>query len=192
MYAAILLAAGQSSRMGQPKGLLPWEGVPLLVYQIAQLEKSRIDHIILVLGHQPERYQALVSERTHVVWNEEWKQGKTRSIIKGLTALSPDCEAVLFVNIDQPVSAGSIDRLLAAYEEEEGDIYIPVAGGTRGHPVLFSSRLLPALSAITEEGLGLKGVIRDEQNKIVSVHMSDASVLYNFNTPADYEKGRGI
>lgn len=190
MYTAIVLAAGQSSRMGEPKGLLPWKGKPLLAHQLEQLELSQVDRTILVLGHKPEQYRPYVSQRTQVVWNEEWELGKTSSIIKGLSALESNCQAILFVNIDQPVSQEIIDRLITSHREGRGDIHIPVFRDRRGHPVLFSSQLLLDLYCISEETQGLKELIRKYRNKIVHVHMSDSSVLYNFNTPADYEKGR--
>jgi molybdenum cofactor cytidylyltransferase len=191
MYTAILLAAGRSSRMGQPKGLLLWKGKPLILHQLQQIASSKIKDIIVVLGHQPEAYKPYINDKqATVLWNQNWEQGKSSSILKGLSAIKRACRAILFVNIDQPVSYCTINQLIDAHKASKAWIYIPVFNGRRGHPVLFSTHLLPALHAITEETQGLKQIIRNYAESIVHVTMDEDSILYNFNTLFDYEEGR--
>jgi molybdenum cofactor cytidylyltransferase len=191
MYTAILLAAGRSSRMGQPKGLLNWEGKPLILHQLEQLKSSAVHRIIIVLGHKPEVYEAYIKDdQSTILWNENWDQGKSSSILTGLTAVEDACEGVLFVNIDQPLSFRTVNQLIDSYERSEGRIHIPVFNGKKGHPVLFSTQLLPQLHAVTEETQGLKHVIRNFQDDIVLVNMEDSTILYNFNTPSDYKGER--
>lgn len=191
MYTAILLAAGRSSRMGQSKGLLNWEGKPLIIHQLEQLKSSGVHRIIIVLGHQPEVYEAYIKDdQSTILWNENWEQGKSSSILTGLTAIEDTSEAIIFVNIDQPLSYRIVDQLIDSYVRSQGRIHIPVFNGRRGHPVLFSTQLLPQLRAVTEETQGLKHVIRDFQNDIILVDMEDSTILYNFNTPSDYKGER--
>lgn len=191
MYTAILLAAGRSSRMGQPKGLLNWEGKPLILHQLEQLKLSGVHRMIIVLGHKPEVYKAYIKDdQSTILWNENWDQGKSSSILTGLTAVEDGCEAVLFVNIDQPLSFRIVNQLIDSFEKSQGRIHIPVFKGRKGHPVLFSTQLLPQLRAVTEETQGLKHVIRDFQDDIVLVDMEDWTILYNFNRPSDYKGER--
>lgn len=189
MYTAVLLAAGRSARMGRPKGLLHWEGKPLITYQIEQLSLSRIDHTVVVLGYGAEQYEPYIGEGAHVIKNRQWEQGKSASVIQGISALDSECGAVLLVNVDQPVPSASINQLIDSHQRLQGKIHLPVFQGRRGHPVLFSTELLPDLREISEECQGVKSVIRKYDTEIVHVPTTDPSVLYNFNTPADYEKG---
>lgn len=192
MYTAILLAAGQSSRMGHPKGLLAWEGKPLILHQIEQIHRSRIDRLIIVLGYRPELYQTLFhfeDQRMTVIWNEKWEEGKSSSILAGLSAMEETSKAILFVNVDQPLSARIIDELIESHERTQAGIQIPVYGRRRGHPVLLSTRLMEALQSIKEATQGLKSVIREFHQDTVQVDIEDPSVLYNFNTPSDYQGG---
>lgn len=194
MIAAILLAAGRSSRMGQPKGLLSWEGKPLFLHQLEQLRASCLDQIIVVLGHQPESYQPLIDplgERCTVIYNEQWSQGKSLSILKGLDALPASTEGILFVNIDQPLSATIIEPLLASFENTRFKIHIPIHQGRKGHPILVSAELLAELRSISEDTQGLKSIVRAYEKQTAYVEMEDSSILYNFNTPMDYKCKEG-
>lgn len=178
--------------MGHPKGLLDWEGKPLILHQIEQIHRSRIGRLIIVLGYRPELYQALFhfeDQRTDVIWNEKWEQGKSSSILAGLSAMEESSKAILFANVDQPLSARIIDELIESHERTQAGIQIPVYGQRRGHPVLISTRLMEALESIKEETEGLKGVIREFHQDIVQVKIKDTSILYNFNTPSDYQGG---
>lgn len=188
MYTAILLAAGRSSRMGRPKGLLQWKGKPLIRHQLEQLGLSRIDKIIVVLGYQPEIYEPFMDHKdgkVTILKNENWQQGKSSSILKGLSAIGNHCRAILFVNIDQPITFRIVNQLIASYEKTGAKIHIPVFRHRKGHPVLFSSELLEALYLVNEESQGLKCIIRAYQEEIELVNVDDPGILYNFNTPAD-------
>ncbi|WP_168188621.1 nucleotidyltransferase family protein [Thermoflavimicrobium daqui] len=188
MHAAILLVAGRSSRMGSLKGLIEWQGKLLVVHQIEQLLKSKIEQMIVVLGYQSEVYQPIISElgsSVTIVWNENWEQGKSSSILKGITALPKDCRSILFVNIDQPLQFSVVNQLIDSFEQTKSPIHLPIFHGKRGHPLLISCELLPALSTINEEEQGLKKIIRAYQKDIRSVEVDDPHILYNFNTPKD-------
>ena len=103
--SAILLAAGESTRMGRQKALLPWEGTTLLEYQLAQLAAvDEIREIIVVTGHEPDRITEIASaaERTRVAHNAAYRTGKVSSIKAGLAAVSPDADAILLLAVDQP------------------------------------------------------------------------------------------
>lgn len=178
--------------MGQPKGLLPWKGKPLFLHQLEQLGASSLDQMIVVLGHQPEIYQSFIDsaeQKCTVVINEQWNDGKSLSIHKGLDALPGSTEGILFVNIDQPVSNSIIEPLVASFKNTRFKIHIPIHKGRRGHPILVSAELLIDLRSISEETQGLKSIIRAYENQTTYVEMEDSSILYNFNTLDDYKEG---
>jgi molybdenum cofactor cytidylyltransferase len=121
---ALLLAAGDSDRMGMPKALLPWGGRPLLGHQLAALQKSRVEEGIVVLGREAERLRTLVRPilrpgwKTRAVVNPRPDDGKSASIRSGLAALSRPPDAILIANVDQPLDPRLVDALIDAAARE--------------------------------------------------------------------------
>ncbi len=187
----MLLAAGESRRMGRPKALLPWRGTTLLAHQLDALLAGGADRVVVVLGHRPEDLQPVVQERSGVtgVINPAYAQGKTTSIKAGLSALgSPEPGTILLLNVDQPRSPDTIRQLLRHHVESKGLITIPTYGGKGGHPIAVDSALLPELQGISEETLGIKSVVRAHQDATFRVEMAIAEVLLDLNTPEEYEE----
>ena len=188
--AAILLAAGESSRMGRSKALLPWQGKTLLAHQIAALMQGGADRVIVVLGHRPETLKPVVEGHEGASWvvNPHYAQGKTTSIIAGLDALGQDVPSIILIlNVDQPRSASTIRDLIQHHRDNGGQITIPTHGGKGGHPILLDPALLPELKSITEEMMGVKAVVRAHQNQTHRTEVSTAEVLWDLNTPEEYE-----
>ena len=187
----MLLAAGESRRMGRPKALLPWRGTTLLAHQLDALLAGGADRVVVVLGHRPEDRQPIVQERSGVtgVINPAYAQGKTTSIKAGLSALgSPEPGTILLLNVDQPRSPDTIRQLLRHHVESKGLITIPTYAGKGGHPIAVDSALLPELQCISEETLGIKSVVRAHQDATFRVEMAIAEVLLDLNTPEEYEE----
>ena len=187
----MLLAAGESRRMGRPKALLPWRGTTLLAHQLDALLAGGADRVVVVLGHRPEDLQPIVQERSGVtgVINPAYAQGKTTSIKAGLSALgSPEPGTILLLNVDQPRSPDTIRQLLRHHVESKGLITIPTYAGKGGHPIAVDSALLPELQCISEETLGIKSVVRAHQDGTFRVEMAIAEVLLDLNTPEEYEE----
>ena len=187
----MLLAAGESRRMGRPKALLSWRGTTLLAHQLDALLAGGADRVVVVLGHRPEDLQPIVQERSGVtgVINPAYAQGKTTSIKAGLSALgSPEPGTILLLNVDQPRSPDTIRQLLRHHVESKGLITIPTYAGKGGHPIAVDSALLPELQCISEETLGIKSVVRAHQDATFRVEMAIAEVLLDLNTPEEYEE----
>ncbi len=191
-FAAVLTAAGESTRMDRPKQLLEWHGLPLIQYQVRQLQQTSADEIVVVLGHEAERLRALVTEgqdsRVRVVVNEYYRDGKTTSIKRGLRAVQGAPDAVMLLAVDQPRPAGVLQRLVDTHLGEESLISVPSRGGKHGHPPVFSGLILAELLAITEEGKGLLEVIDRHRTELREVDFDEAIVLTNLNTPEDYDR----
>jgi molybdenum cofactor cytidylyltransferase len=196
---ALLLAAGESERMGAPKALLDWHGQPLLSYQLQQIQKSRLNECVVVLGKDAARLERLVNSpmrpgwKARSVYNPRYRDGKCASIEAGLAALPAPPDGILIASVDQPLSARLLNALLLSAEAEwdrceaagRRTIIVPAFHGRAGHPVLFSANLFGELLGICEETLGLKAVVRRKPGRVLLLPWDDAGVLLNLNTPVD-------
>lgn len=201
---ALLLAAGESERMGTPKALLPWGGRPLLAHQLEALQRSRVDECIVVLGRAADRLRSLVRPiprwpgwKTRAVINPRPGDGKSSSIQAGLAALSRPPDAILIAAVDQPLEAPLVDALLATAEKEwtlprDGvwpgrRIVVPTFDGKRGHPPLFHGSLLSELLGVSEATEGLRRVVRRIPERVLEMPWQRSGILLNLNAPADLE-----
>ena len=187
---ALLLAAGESRRMGQLKALLPWQGDTLLGHQVTALQEAGIDRVLVVLGHQAERLRPLLEGRDGVEWvfNPDYLLGKTTSIRAGLAVLKEESvEALLILNVDQPRNAETVRFLLAQHRCSDFLITIPTFGGKGGHPIIVSPTLLGDLMAITEDTQGIRAVVTGHQERTQRLEVETAEVLWDLNTPEQYE-----
>lgn len=188
---AILLAAGESSRMGQPKALLPWRNTTLLDHQLRSLLDAGVQEVMVVLGHDADRLKPIVDAVDRASWtiNEDYQQGKTTSLKAGIVALAGrQISDVLLLNVDQPRSADTIRVLLERHLGLSFSITIPTFGGKGGHPILMASGLLPELSDIDEESQGLKAVVRRHADATERFELDDPTVLWDLNTPDEYQQ----
>ncbi len=194
--SAILLAAGASRRMGEPKPLLRWGETTLLQWEIAELMRSQVDDIVVVLGADAERVRHTLGEGArHCVFNQRWPQGRATSLAKGAASLlrgrqaRPD--AVVVLNVDQPTRADIVDRLLDALRRGGAEIVQPSYQGKAGHPVVIRGSLLPELAAATESALGLRGIL--EAHPPLLVEMDDEPVVrIDLDTPDTLEEARRL
>lgn len=193
---AVLLAAGESTRMGQPKQLLPWDGMPLLEYQIRQLLATDVGQVVVVLGYLCDDLSRIVgrfdSSRLSVVRNEAYKEGKTTSIRAGIAELASDATAMVLLAVDQPRPANLIQRLIDTHRCDTNLITVPSYHGKHGHPPVFDASLRDELLAITEKGQGIREVIQRHQQHLRDVPMDEPIVLVNINTPEDYQRAKAL
>lgn len=183
--AAVVTAAGFSSRMGALKPLLDWNGVPLIRHQVDCLHA--FGQVIVVVGHEADRVSQAIPQRENVrvVTHAGFAEGRASSLRAGFRALSSEPEAVLVVGVDQPIDPVALDVLWAGVTPET-EIALPVAAARRGHPVIFSGRLLSELKAINEQEQGLRGVVRRHRVQEVRVPGSH----WNLNRPEAYALAR--
>ena len=188
---AILLAAGESSRMGQLKALLPWRGQPLLLSQVSALRDGGAARVVVVLGHRADELRPLLEGLEGVAWalNPDYLQGKTTSIKAGLSSLDRRAvDEILLLNVDQPRSASDIARILEAHRGNDFAITIPTCGGKGGHPIVLSAQLLDELLAIDEESLGVKAVAQRRPEAVNRVALENPEILLDLNTPEQYRQ----
>lgn len=196
---ALLLAAGESERMGTSKALLPWRGQPLLSHQIQQVQKSRLSECFVVLGKDAERLLPLVHSpmrpgwKARPVYNPRYREGKCASIQAGLAAVATPPDGILVASVDQPLKTELLNALLRAAESEwekcdaagRHTIIVPAFHGRPGHPALFHASLFAELMGIGEETQGLKAVVRRNPARVLHLPWDDSGILLNLNTPLD-------
>ncbi len=189
--AAIILAAGASSRMGRPKQLLDWHGLPLIRVVAEQALAAQLDQVTVVVGGAGDAVAAaLAGLPLRIVVNPEAAAGQSTSLRAGVAALGPEVGAALILLGDQPfVSAALINRLIAAWRTSGAPIVAPLYQGQRGNPVLFARAIFPELLAITGDQ-GARGVLVADPSRVHAVPLDDTRPLADIDTPEDYERLR--
>lgn len=187
MIAGVLLAAGRSQRMGQPKLLLPWRGVPLVRFMVQQILQARIDELIVVVGHRAEHMiAALDGLNVRIVHNQDFLDGQSTSLRAGIAALDSATSAALVLLADQPLlQPQTIDALIEMYRRDRPAIVVPRHAGQRGNPVLFDHSLFPELLAIGGDQ-GARGVIKAHESGICWLDTTDGGILLDIDTPDAY------
>ncbi len=185
--AALVLAAGQSRRMGTlNKLLIGIDGKPMVRHVAEAVQGSQARPIIVVTGHEREKVEAALSGVgvASFVFNPDYAQGLSTSLKQGLAALPAGTEGAVVCLGDMPkVAASEIDRLIAAFNALEGrGICVPTRRGKRGNPVLLASRLFPELSSVSGD-VGARDVIAAHPELVVEVEMDGDGVVTDIDTP---------
>lgn len=186
MIAGILLAAGMSTRMGEPKALLDWGGEPLVRYQVRQLREAGADEVVVVLGHRGDDvHREMRGLDCRTVLNATYQLGRAGSLRAGAKAVSREAETIVVLNVDQPRAAALIRAVIEARTPEAAAAR-PAHGGRHGHPVALAGRLRGELLEASEEDGGLRGVLAAHADAIVDAPAGEECLL-DLNTRAEYE-----
>jgi len=185
----LLLAAGQSTRMGRLKALLPWDGGTLVEFQVRQLLAGGVERVLLVLGHQAESIRGIAASlpQTDIVLNPDYATGKTSSVRAGMHAVPADADAVMVLSVDQPIPAAVIRQAIEVHASGDALITVPSFGGRHGHPAVFAKALFSEMLDIAEETQGLRAVRRRYLDATHVFEANTTASLLDINTPADYE-----
>jgi len=183
--AALILAAGRSSRMQGPNKLLAEIDGKAMVARMADAAlASAVEHVIVVTGHQADEIANALSGRnitfTH---NPDYAEGLSTSLIAGLKALPGECDGVVICLADMPdITSAHINRLIAAFDPDEGrSICVPIVEGKRGNPVLWSTSHVPEMLALKGD-VGAKHLIGAHESEVCEVAMPDAATLLDIDT----------
>ena len=184
--AAVLLAAGQSRRMGRLNKLLQEvDGAPMVVRAAEALRASQVESLVVVLGHQADQVRAALGPREAAfVENPDYAEGLSTSLKRGLAEVPDDVDAVLVCLGDMPrVSAAQIDRLIAAFNPLEGRaICVPTHRGKRGNPVLWARRFAVEMMTIAGD-VGARHLLGEHADVVCEVEMAEDAVLLDIDTP---------
>ncbi len=191
--SAVLTAAGESTRMGRPKPLLPWRGVTLVEYQVASLFAAGASEVIVVLGHRHEEIAPHVKgPGARYVVNHRYRDGRSTSIRAGIAETASDADAIVLLGVDQPRPPEIVAETLASHLDREALITSPRRNGRGGHPIVFSSALRGELNAITEEHEGIRQVFRAHRDEVNELEIDDPIIHLDLNTMEDYDRARAL
>lgn len=189
--AVVVLAAGASTRMGQPKQLLDWGGKPLVRHVVDQVlggQDGILPHrVIVVLGsHADQVRAALEGSDVRLVVNAEWERGLSASLCAGLAAVPADVAAVVFVHADQPnVTPQLLAALATRFHETGAPIVVPVYHGQRSTPTLFARELFDELAHVSGDEGG-RSLIFKHADRVAVVEADDPHTLADIDTIQDY------
>ncbi len=185
--AALVLAAGRSTRMGDVNKMLALvNGQPMVARVVDAVVTSTAAPAIVVTGHQADDVRRVLSERAvTVVENPDYAAGLSTSLKRGLVAVPPGIDGVLVCLGDMPrVTTSQINRLIHAFDPAAGRaICVPTHGGKRGNPVLWSRRFIPEMLEIAGD-VGARHLIGAYADLVFEVEMGDPGILFDIDTPA--------
>jgi len=198
--AAIILAAGTSSRMGNERNklLLPLHHRPVLAHVIEAVLGSRARPIVLVLGHQAAQVRAHIQQdlsenSIQVVENSDYALGQSTSMQTGLRALLASesvnsLSSALFLLGDQPmITSRMIDELIELREQSGKRIALPLYRGKRGNPVVFALDLAPELLQVTGDEGG-RGVLKRHPDEVATLEMGSEAANFDVDTWEAYQE----
>ncbi len=184
--AAVVLAAGRSRRMAPLNKLLiaDSQGVPMVARVVDNVLASHARPVIVVTGHERDRVEeALAGRSVRFAHADDYGEGLSASLRTGLAALPPEVEGVVVCLGDMPLVSGPmLDRLIAAFDPEEGRaIVMPTFRGKQGNPMLWAREFLPEMLNITGD-VGARHLVGKHADRMVEVEMADDAVLRDFDT----------
>ncbi|VAV91624.1 hypothetical protein MNBD_ALPHA01-869 [hydrothermal vent metagenome] len=189
--AAIVLAAGQSKRMGQEnKLLLPFEGQTVLSHVLEQVEQAGFSDTLVITGHQKDRIEQEISRHdAKAVHNDLYEEGISSSVKLGIGALAKDIDAALVILGDMPnISAGILEKIIAAYDPDKGrSIIIPKHNGKRGNPILWHHEFFSDFDRL-EGDMGAKILLKDYPEYISEVEIESNAIFLDMDTFEAYER----
>jgi molybdenum cofactor cytidylyltransferase len=187
---AVILAAGESKRMGSPKMLLPFNGSTMLECVIANVSKSDVDKIIVVLGAEKEALIQL-ADKLHIefCYNEKYKEGMLSSVQCGFKNLPFGCKASLVFQGDQPlITSDTINSVINAYLSSGKGIIIPVYKNKHGHPILIDMKYRNDIDKLSADK-GLRSLRYKFPADVLEVDTDESGILRDFDTYDQYTKG---
>lgn len=187
----VVLAAGRSSRMGRAKQLEVVDGAPMVVRATQTALASVAGAVIVVTGAYAPAVTVTLSpiletagDRLRLVHNAAWATGQASSVRSAVTALSPHCQAALFLPTDQPfVPVALLDELIAAWQRGAILVAPTIDGQPRGAPAIFDCILWPELLAL-EGDIGARPLLQQHRAQLVTIP-AEAAWLRDIDTPAD-------
>ena len=183
----IILAAGESSRMGQPKQLLRYGGQSLLRHAAETAIESLWNRTVVVIGNEARRMKTeLAGLPVSIVENENWRAGMSSSIRAGMAELAPDDpDAVIVMLCDQPLlTAEILNDLIFTHIKSGEPIVASTYGGIQGAPALFTREIFPDLTSLTGDE-GARRVILNHPDSVATIAFPQGA--FDVDTPREYE-----
>lgn len=189
MISAILLAAGESKRMGELKQLMPFGQNTTIVEQaIDNLLSAAVSEVIVVVGYRAEEViKSIVGKPVKIAINPNYRQGMSTSIIAGLNLVDSRAQAVMLTLGDQPlINSQTINRLIEEFHNHDRGIAIPTYQGRRGHPIIFAIKYKEKLLELKGD-IGGRQIVKDHPDDILEVAVNAGGIITDIDTISDYQ-----
>jgi molybdenum cofactor cytidylyltransferase len=191
VIVAVVLSAGESSRMGRPKALLPIDGETFIERIVAALKQTRVGKIIVILGHNASELQPKISHLpVEILINTDYKLGQLSSLQLAVRhlQLDHDCDGMLVHLVDHPyLTPALVQEMIRRFYETKKRIIVPKFHGKRGHPVIFSRELFAELlSAPVDQGA--KAVVNAHRADTLEIETEEAGIALDIDTPELYQQ----
>lgn len=194
--AAVILAAGESRRMGRLKQVLPWGDRTVVEAAVdAALAAPDVDEVVVVLGHEAEVVRAALMSRARpgmrIVVNADYHLGMLSSVKSGVRALAAETGAFFIAPADQPgICSEDYGLVVQAYRRARPrvDIVVPTYGGRGGHPTLFAGALRQEVLDLPDDGQGLRDLIVRREGRVLRVELGRPGMVEDLDTAEDYER----
>ena len=184
----LLLAAGESARLGQPKQLLEWNGTPLVEHAARTALRAGLHPVIVVVGCRAGDVRAALKSPVAIVENPDWRAGMSTSLRAGLQALPADVDAAIMLLVDQPrLSETHLRAMIDAYERLKKLIVVSAHRGRRASPALFDRSLFDSLMRVSGD-VGGRPVVEANPDLVAQVEAADELELADVDTVEDWQR----
>lgn len=189
VVAAVVLAAGQSQRMGAPKMVLPWGKKTIIAQVVSSLMKADINTIVVVTGGDRQLVESALSGYDLLtVFNPAFSLGMVKSLQTGISAMSTRVDAALVVLGDQPqIQVEVVKRIISIHKMQREKIVLPSYANRRGHPWILPRNYWPEINQMQPHRT-MRDFLNMHAREIIYVDARDDSVLRDIDTPDEYEE----
>ncbi len=187
--SGILLAAGLSTRMGEPKQLLPFGESTIVETVVDNMLAAKFDEVIVVVGHRAAEIEKQLGTRPiKTVFNRDYRDGMLTSAQTGIRACQEN-DAFALMLVDQPfITSARINQVIEAYQQTKKGIVVPSYNYKRGHPVIFDEKYASDILALDAESDGVRTLLKKYSDDIHYVAVDTDDVLRDIDDREDYER----
>jgi molybdenum cofactor cytidylyltransferase len=188
--AGVVLAAGESRRMGTPKQLLPFGEQTILERVVDTLLTAGVGQVIVVLGHLADRVRTVLGDRpVQAVVNAAYRRGMLTSVKCGVQAISTDHNAVLFALGDQPqIDSAVVGEVISAYRTGDAGIVIPRYNGKKGHPIIINLPRYREAIVDLPDSAGLNALVQEYADDVRLIDVATEDIIHDIDVPEDYTR----
>ncbi len=188
VLTAVILAAGESSRMKYPKPLLEIAGKTFTSIIVEKIHKAGISDIIFVLGANAEFIKENINtDKLTVILNRLWQEGQLSSLQAAIKEVRDRTEGIMVFLIDHPqIKILTIQKMIESYKNTAADVIVPEYNGRTGHPVIFRHNVFEDLMK-TSLSKGAREVIRDSKYNVIKIKVKDPYIRQDIDTQEEFK-----